>query len=269
MNKTIPTPYSDLNKVLNDIVKSTQKILKNNFVGAYLQGSFAIGAFDNHSDVDFIIVTEEEITNDQVQKLQVMHDRIYNKRSSWAQHLEGSYFPKEILRHRSNCGKKLWYLDNGSRQLIQSDHCNTVLVRWVIREKGITLVGPPPKTLVEKIDAEILREDILKTINEWGKEIISNPDKYNNRFYQTFIVLSYCRMLHDLKNGTNGSKCAGAEWAKKNLDPFWINLIDRAWEGRPNPEKAVRQSANPEDFAKTLKFIEYVIKESKRYITPK
>ena len=86
---------------------------------------------------------------------------------------------------------------------------------------------------------------------------MSHPDPYNNRFYQGFIVLSYCRMLHDLHRGMPGSKRAGAEWAKANLDPPWQGLIDRAWNGRPNPALSVRQQADPEDFKATLEFIHY------------
>lgn len=265
MNKINPTPYSDLNEVLRDLVTSVQAILRTSFVGAYLHGSFATGDFDLHSDVDFMMVTEKEITNDQLEKLQLMHERIYKHTSSRAQHLEGSYFPKEILWSRTHCGEKLWYLDNGSRQLVLSDHCNTVVVRWLVREKGVILTGPPPKTLIEEIDADTLRQDIFNTMHQWGQKILVNPEKYNNHFYQTFIVLSYCRMLHDLINGTNGSKRAGAEWAKKNLNPSWIGLIDRTWAGRPIPEQSIKRPADPEDFAQTLKFVEYIMKESIKY----
>jgi len=86
---------------------------------------------------------------------------------------------------------------------------------------------------------------------------MANPDDYNNRFYQTFIVLNYCRMLHDLQKGFPGSKLAGAEWAKANLDPCWTELIDRAWDGRPNPAVSVRQRADLKDFKATLEFIHY------------
>ena len=64
-------------------------------------------------------------------------------------------------------------------------------------------------------------------------------------------------MVHDLSRGFPGSKLAGAEWAKANLDPAWIGLIDRAWDGRPNPAVSVRQLADPEDFKATLEFIQY------------
>jgi predicted nucleotidyltransferase len=52
-----PTAFPDLNEVLRELVSSVQAILGENFCGAYLQGSFAVGDADEHSDVDFIVVT--------------------------------------------------------------------------------------------------------------------------------------------------------------------------------------------------------------------
>ena len=265
MNEKTPTPYPELNSVLQQMVKSIQSILDHNFVGAYLQGSFAVGDFDEHSDVDFVVVIKEELSDKQVDALQVMHGRIYNLDSEWAKHLEGSYFPQNILRDHVHRGKPIWYLDHGAQSISQSDHCNTRVVRWVLREKGVTLVGPPPKTLVNPISADLLRMEIREVITGWGQEILDHPERFNNRFYQGFIVLSYCRMLHDLHTGVNNSKRAGAEWAKVNLDPSWSGLIDRSWRCRPNPAVSVRQRANPEDFAATLAFVRYVIDRSKLF----
>ena len=257
-----PTPYPDLNAVLRELVESIQAILGKNFVAACLQGSFAIGDFDEHSDVDFTIALEQELSPKQVDALQVMHGRIYDLDCPWAQHLEGSYFPREVLMQIPQRGKQLWYLDNGSRSLIQSEHCNTLVVRWTVRERGIALAGPDPATLVDPIPVEALRQEILETIHNWGHQILAEPERYNNRFYQSFIVLSYCRMLHDLQAGSIGSKRTGAEWAKANLDTSWAGLIDRTWAGRPNPERSVRQPADPQDFQSTLAFVGYCIEMS-------
>ncbi len=263
MNET--TLYPELNDVLQALVDSMQEILDNNFVGAYLQGSFAIGDFDLHSDVDYIVAIEKELSDNQVETLQAMHERIYGLDSRWAQHLEGSYFPLKVLRHYSKPAKKLWYLDNGARSLVQSTHCNSIVVRWTVRENGVTLAGPPPSTLIDPIAVETLRAEIMQVIVDWGQKILDNPSRFQNRFYQTFIVLSYCRMLHDLYTGFPGSKRAGAEWAKANLDPRWSALIDRTWDGRPNPAISVRQPADPKDFKSTLEFIKYIIHESNLY----
>jgi len=259
MNEIFPTPYPVLNTVLRDLVDSVQEVLSANFVGAYLQGSFAVGDFDAHSDCDFIVVAEEELTDDEVAALQSAHERIYGLDIAWAQHLEGSYFPKSVLRNYDRSGGQLWYLDHGSRLLERSNHCNTVLVRWVVREKGVILKGPPPETLVAPIPVYVLRQEIMATVRDWGRDILADPGCYNNRFYQAFIVLNYCRMLHDLITGRPGSKRAGAEWARANLDPRWTALIDRAWGGRPNPAVSVRQSADLEDFQATLEFVQYIM----------
>ncbi len=257
MQQLFPTPYPQLNHVLQDLVASVRTVLNANFVATYLQGSFALGDFDLHSDVDFIVVIADELAEAEVHGLQEVHQRIYDLDIPWAQHLEGSYFPRKVLRDTASSNKLLWYLDHGSNSLIQSTHCNTALVRSVIREHGIILAGPAPALLVDPISVETLRRHILATIHDWGQEILSDPAPYNNRFYQGFITLNYCRMLHDLHRGRPGSKLAGATWAKANLDPCWQGLIDRAWNGRPDPAVSSRQRADPHDFIATLAFITY------------
>lgn len=259
-----PTPFSELNQVLVELVERARQILGAHFVGAYLQGSFAVGDFDEHSDVDFIVVLIAEPSDEQVAALQEMHGRVYEMPSYWAQHLEGSYVPLPILRESPLAGDTFWYLDNGSHELVRSDHCNTLVVRWTLREHGVVLAGPPPSTLLDAIPVEALRAEIRRTIQDWGGQILAEPDRYRNRFYQTYIVLSFCRMLHDLRSGRPGSKRAGAAWAKANLDPSWHGLIDRTWAGRPQPEVSVRTPPDPDDFASTLEFVRRIIQLSQQ-----
>lgn len=259
------TPYAELNSVLEELVTSVRDALGNAFIGAYLQGSFAIGHFDRHSDVDFIIAVNEELSEDQVAALQAIHARVYGLDSEWAKHLEGSYFPATILRDYHQRGTPLWYLDHGSQSLVRSDHCNTLVVRCVIRDRAVVLAGPNPTTLVDPVPPDALRREIRDTMRDWGKQILDDPNRYRNRFYQGFIVLSYCRMLHDLVEGRLGSKQAGATWAKASLDPVWSPLIDRAWDGRPNPAVSVREPPDVTDFDSTLQFVRFIINESERY----
>src|SRR5438874_13306026 len=51
------TPFDDLNQLLVELVAGAKEALGDSFCGAYLQGSFAVGDADAHSDVDFIVVT--------------------------------------------------------------------------------------------------------------------------------------------------------------------------------------------------------------------
>src|ERR1700736_2123603 len=166
-----PTPYKELNSVLEELVAGVKAAVGEAFVGAYLQGSFAVGDFDRHSDVDFIIVVSDELGDDHVDALQAMHRRIYGLPSEWAQHLDGSYFPAAILRNFAERAKPLWYLDHGSESLIRSDHCNTLVVRSVVREHGVILAGPGPATLLDAVPVDALRQEIRAVIRDWGHQI--------------------------------------------------------------------------------------------------
>lgn len=254
-NTTPPTPFPELNAVLQELMDSVQAILRDNFLAACLQGSFAVGDFDRHSDVDFIVAIEAELSDSQLHSLQAMHKSLYDLESVWAKHLEGSYFPKNVLRDYALSGGKLWYLDHGSRSLVRSEHDNTVAVRWIARENGVALAGPDPATLVDPIPVQALRKEIMAIIGDWGEQILAEPEQIDNRFYQSFAVLHYCRMLHDLHTGSIGSKRAGAEWAKATMDQSWTGLIDRAWGGRPDPATSVREPADPADLRSTLEFV--------------
>ena len=265
MSWSPPTPYAELNAVLHVLVDGVRGALGDQLVGAYLQGSFALGDFDHHSDVDFVVAVRDELTDDQVAALQIVHARTYGIECEWARHLEGSYFPTVLLRDYRGAGSPLWYLDHGRQVLERSDHCNTALVRWVVRERGVTLTGPPASALVDPVPVAELRREIAAVMHRWGQQILDHPAPYRNRFYLGYIVLNYCRMLHDLVEGRPGSKRAGAAWAQANLDAKWSELIDRAWSSRPNPAVSVREPPDAADFESTLAFLAYILGESARY----
>lgn len=265
MHTNFPTPDSELNAVLQEFVASAQTILGSNFVSAYLQGSFAVGDWDNDSDVDFTVVIEHEISDTTLLALQQMHARIFKLESEWARHLEGSYFPRNVLKSADPAQTKLWYLDNAHDQLSLSDHDNSLVVRWVVREYGITLAGVDSKELIDPVSAESLRQEILATMHEWAEEIFSGRWHMDNRWAQPFAVLSYCRMLHSLQTGRIASKRAGAQWANAAYGQRWAGLIERARDERPNPSLKVQQPADPHEVEKTIAFIRFALEAGQSY----
>lgn len=254
-----PTPLDDLNQVLDDLTRSVRSILGLNLVGVYLQGSFGLGDWDEDSDVDFTVVVKEALTEVQVSKLQDMHGRIFDLPIPWAQHLEGSYFPRELMKNDDPRRTLLWYLDNYHRLMIQSDHDNTRIVRWVLREYGIPLFGPDPHELVNVITSPALCAEVRQVLLDWAEEIHSDKYAISNRWAQPFAVVSCCRMLHTLATGRIWSKPAGVAWAKQNLDEKWIGLIDRALADRPNPTLKFTLPADPHEVSATLDFLDYAI----------
>src|ERR671930_536785 len=233
-----PTAYPELNAVLQELVESVQEILGESFCGAYLQGSFALGDADRESDVDFLVVTHDEVTDAQAAELQAMHQKIYALETPWAQHLEGSYPPRAALR-RVDPSRSPWlYLDNGATELVRDNHCNTAVVRWTLREHGVVLAGPDPKSLVDPVSADELRREMLTAAREWAEWAREPHPRFGpgamSRRQQSLLVLSFCRVLHTLAVGRVTSKPEAGRWALRALDPDWADVIRRALDERPD-----------------------------------
>jgi hypothetical protein len=96
-----PTPYAALNTVLASFVERVRDLTADNFVGAYLQGSFALGDFDENSDADFLIVVKRDIADSDVPALNALHAAIHDFPPPWGHRLEGSYSPAAIRRRTS------------------------------------------------------------------------------------------------------------------------------------------------------------------------
>ncbi len=265
----LPPPYihsdkipAELDTILQELVTYAKAILDDNFVAAYLQGSFATGGWDDYSDVDFLIVIERQLSAEELAALHVLHSDIFERPVRWARHLDGSYFPRKALRRYDPAGDIPYYHDNGSRVLVPSHHDNTLVVRWVLLEDGITLAGPEPQALIDPVPTEALRREVLTTMQEWAAELRADSQRMNNRWYQPFVVLSYCRMLQTLQTGRIASKEAGARWAQRELDGRWTDLIERAWQERQGPPGQWQRPADPNDFQRTFEFIDYAIQVS-------
>lgn len=265
-------PYPELREVLDIFVNEIIKVLNENLIGVYLVGSIATGDFDLDSDVDFLVVTKVELTEENMKYLQDVQIKVHNMDCYPAKHLEGSYICIDDLNDWSTVGQKnLWYFDNGSTTYELSTHDNQWHVRWVLRERAIPLVGPKPDTLLPEIPLDKLNNEIQASMlrcKESFKEDINQPLSFSNsRFGQSFFVLTICRMMHTLHTGTVQSKKAGANWAKQFVDPKWVALIDQAWHEREGVRfmEKIHQRAEQRLLDKTLEFINDSILEMDQF----
>jgi Domain of unknown function (DUF4111)/Nucleotidyltransferase domain len=267
--KRIPgEPYPELRLVLDTFVGGVQDAVETNFVGAYLVGSLATGDFDQDSDIDFLIVTNEELTDLQVRSLQALHLELHSLGSYPAQHLEGSYMPKDLLNRADQVGTQpLWYIDNGSTTLERSLHDNRWHVRWILRERAIALSGPDPKALVQPVLPEALLSEMLVSVEKLRSHFVAEIGKplgwFNTRFAQSFTVLTCCRMLHTCQLGAVKSKLAAVRWAEQSPHKEWRKLIRQAWAEREGVRFGVkvRQLADTKRLQETARFIAYVQNE--------
>lgn len=275
-----PTPYPELNAVLDHLLREARALLRDNFVGAYLQGSFAVGDHTEGSDCDFIIVTRRDITLDELPAFQAMHAAIHELPfPRWRYGLEGSYAPAAILRRwstepRDPPGESrgpdwgdpgtsgsppraypFWYLDHGAKHLVRSEHDNTEVVRWVLREKGVVLAGPDPRQLIDPVSAASLRAEVRQTMDHC---LALDLTPIEIKGWLNFWVGLYCRMGHTLVTGEVWSKKAGKAWALANFDPSWREFIERT-QSVGKGSDAAWDPVPSDDAEQARRFARYVI----------
>ncbi len=255
-----PTPFDELNTLLKDFVHRVTDILGDNFLGTYLQGSFAVGDADMHSDCDFLVVTHGPLTPAHEASLRQLHDEIPTRPGHWTRHLEGSYPPKGELRTLDGLGRRWLYIDHGWREMQWSTHCNTEVVRWSLREYGVTLAGPDPRNLVDAICPEVFRAKMRQYAVTFLPDLFTWLD-FDTAWAQRYAVATFCRILHTIDSGQVGSKKAAMLWAINNLDPTWRALIQQSLDDRPlgwDPDVPPR----PGSAEATLAFVAYAEKRA-------
>jgi len=229
--KTIsPTPYSDVNEILHLLLSRAQEILGNQFVGMYLYGSLSSGDFNPEtSDIDFLFVTTDLLSNEKIAALESMHQQIWASGLKWASKLEGAYIPQnDIRRHNTNnassptVNEGAFYLDkHGSDWIIQ---------RHVVREYGVVLAGPDPKTLIDPITSDEIRDAVFGVLQEWWFPMLDDSTwlRKHGSNYHGYSVITMCRALHAIKHGIIVSKPVAIKWAKEELGNQWHKLIEQA-----------------------------------------
>jgi hypothetical protein len=226
-----PTIFPELNELLGEIVARVQSVLGDNFVGAYLTGSFALGAGDLHSDCDFLVVTEDRITAEQERALRELHDEIPTRSGYWTHNLEGSYAPRADLETVAALEQEWLYINRGWREMTWSTHSNTEDERWVLREHGIALAGPNPREFVCEVSPDALRSGMPPLIESFLPDLHSWTS-FDIAWSQRYAVETLCRMLHTLDTGEVASKQTSLEWAKRALSPAWRQLIQQVLDDR-------------------------------------
>jgi hypothetical protein len=260
MNTIDPTPFADVNSVLLELFRGVRDLLGPHLVGIYLYGSLANGDFDRESDVDFVVVTDHEISDDDFFTLQDLHLRIATLDSWCATQLDGSYISQPSLRRYDPTQTVHPHIDRGEGEnlrMMQHDR-DWVIQRHVLREQGVTVTGPAPQTLIDPILPNELRQAVREILDMWFALMLDDPSKLKSRGYQSYTVLTMCRMLYTLAFGTVVSKPVAWRWARETLGERWAPLIERAWVGR----QFRHLEAEANDVKATVDFIRYTIKRS-------
>jgi predicted nucleotidyltransferase len=252
--------------ILEELLSEAQQVLGEQFVGLYLSGSLASGDFEPQtSDIDFLVVTEGNAaiaesnvigTEGEVVRaeglpplrdpialnlygyaqLRDLHTWLLASGNPWAKKLEGAYVPRETLR-RHDPNAPACPCTNEGQFYLAALGSDWILQRYILREQGVVLAGPPLDTLIDPVSTDEVRQAVCSYLEDWWKPMISRspevPFRLEDDAYQAYTVLSMCRALYTLRHGGILSKPAAARWALQALDSPWHPLVRRALDWRP------------------------------------
>lgn len=229
--KTIsPTPYPDVNEILGILLYHVKEIIQDQFVGMYLYGSLSSGDFNPQtSDIDFLVVTEDYLPEKTIRDLENMHKQTWATSIKRAGELEGSYIPKTLIRRHDPHGLPCPTVNEG-KFFVDRRGSDWIIQRHVVRECGVIVEGPDPKTLIDFVSPDEIREAVKGILHEWWFPMLDDPSwlRDNENGYRAFAVITMCRVLHALETGTVASKPKAMQWARSKLGERWMPLIDRA-----------------------------------------
>lgn len=246
------TGYAAVDAALAHLLAGVREALGDQLVGLYLYGSLALGDFDPaSSDIDFLVATQEDPSPGALADLAALHARLAASGLPYAGRLEGSYIPLRALRRHDPAANRHPTIGVDWPFGIGPHGPNWVIERHILREHGRALHGPPPRDLIDPVVPDDLRAAARAMLRDFWPRQLDGPEWLRTRAYQSFAILTMCRALNTLAEGTVLSKPAAAAWAKAALDPAWSPLIDRAL--------AQRHDHTPDDMGDMLRFLAWAV----------
>ncbi|HRE26403.1 MAG TPA: DUF4111 domain-containing protein [Anaerolineales bacterium] len=223
---------SEVDPILAVLGPGIQAILGPDLIGLYLDGSLALGDFDSASDIDFVVFFDAGRMKiaENVQAVPFLVRVVQNVVKALQERTGDGYVFRTDLRLRPDAGATqiamstdtaaLYYEGMGDRLKPVTLEAGWVVHRWILREHGITLVGPTPKTLVDPVTADDLRGAMRALQDGWRVWLAGGGDLRQIGFL-SYAVLSQCRLLYTLEHGSVVSKAVAAAWALDRLPPTW------------------------------------------------
>lgn len=242
------------------LIPAIQTALPDNLTGVYLCGSLALGGFDPAiSDVDILVVTERPMSDAGMSALATVHAAVPPSYTAPGRDYEVYYIDRATLR-RFAPGQR--HVKVGPDDPIGwTEHRPSwVIERWVVRERGVTLAGPDPETIIHPVSAEDMRwaagEEIRRRLESWSDGTWPRED-LAHLGAQAFEVETVCRTLHTVETGEASSKREAVAWASATLPERWHDLIK--WSQRYKKDL----TQDPARMSEALAFLRWALAGSR------
>jgi hypothetical protein len=222
----IPQPVQ---QALNAYIGLMNDTLPGLLSGLYLHGSVALGAYNpGLSDIDFIAITSRRCTPSDVETLRVVHHSLI-ERYPQAQ-LEGSYLQWHDLGGSEETIPPHPHIHDGIVHASGYHDINAV-TWWVLKYRGLTMLGPSPETFAIQIDWDDLLAKMHDNLNTYWARYTYDPRRIAwllDDYGIQWTVLGVLRQFYTFREHAITSKTAVGEYALAHVPAEWHQLIQEA-----------------------------------------
>lgn len=190
--------------------------------GFYLYGSIALEAFDEEtSDVDFLAVTKEPFTEDEVKRLEEAYVDLL-EREPFLARLEGNVLAENQLDLHAEveCPQC-----TQGRFFYRERYDYNAVTLYTIQQRGLTIVGSGPKEVLPAVSQAELRVAM-----EYNLRFLERRLPYyaeHSAEYQAFGIMTLCRIFYTMLTGEITSKRAAGQFAATVFEEPWRRLVKR------------------------------------------
>ncbi|HLZ09496.1 MAG TPA: aminoglycoside adenylyltransferase domain-containing protein [Chloroflexota bacterium] len=207
-------------RVVAALASGLSVILRNRLIALYLGGSYSMGDFvAATSDYDLLIITDDDLTGDDLAALGVLHERLLRDDSE-ASRFEGDYVPRRLLVPEGT-SEPVPRISHGRFEPVTREIMLSADNIANMRSDGFALYGPPASEILPLVTPRDVRAAILRMVLEKGDECPAEAAAAS-------ALLNLARSLCALESGRPTTKSEGVAWALEHLDPRWQLAIREA-----------------------------------------
>jgi hypothetical protein len=229
-----------------------QAVLAGDLIGLYLYGSLVWGDFDPAiSDIDLLAVTAGVLGSAELSALEQMHADFAAAHPAWDNRVEVAYVSASALQTFKTQPSEIAVISPGEPFHTKSAAADWLINWYFVRERGVTLAGPPPQSII----IPIAKAEFIQAVRNQARSWRGWVERAAHRKAQAYAILTLCRALYVVRNGEQVSKLRAAQWAQREL-PEWSALIASAlaWRAAPD-DPAVDHAAT---LPATRQFVHFV-----------
>ncbi len=247
------SPDTGITSLLSALMSHIERTLDSHLIGVYLYGSLVWGDFDEAiSDIDLMVATDSSLTEAQFSELDQRHQDVIARHPHWKDRIEIAYVPVAALQTFKTRTSIIAIISPGEPFHLKAAGTDWLINWYMVREKGVTLWGVPPQTIIPEISKAEFIEAVREQAKGWSQYIYD----MRRRPQQAYGILTLCRALYACTFAEQVSKKQAALWAAQAL-PEWAPLIQNAllWRAAYQNEDVDHNATFPE----TLRFVEFMI----------